>query len=94
MISMSENIFEVFFTTLFFIALLHSALASCTKILYRKKSWGRLTHNQLKVVQGDATFSQRIELFFHTFFTSFLTPTVYGFTLGACVLYLGYIYLL
>lgn len=71
------KLIEAFFILLVCVSAIHATLSCTTKILYRKKPWGRLTHNQLKVVQGDANIGQRAELFFYTLFLNFLSPSIY-----------------
>lgn len=90
---MPDNLFDIFFICFFSISVCHALLASTSKILFAKKPWGRLSHNQLKVLQGEATISQRAGLFFHTLFISLFTPIIYGLTIVACLLYYAYQYL-
>lgn len=89
---MGTTIFHVFFTCLFSVSVCYAIIGSCTPILYRKKSRGRLSLNQLKVVQGDASISQRIELFFKTFFLGFFTPAVWGISGLGCLTIIAYKY--
>lgn len=84
---------HVFFTCLFSVSVCYAILGSCTPLLYRNKSRGRLSLNQLKVAQGDATLGQRIELFFKTFFLGFFTPAVYGITVLSSITIIAYKYL-
>jgi hypothetical protein len=87
---MFTTFLHVFFTCLFSVSVCYAILGSCTPLLYRKKSRGRLSLNQLKVAQGDATFSQRIELFFKTFFLGFFTPGIYGIAVLLCIIVIAY----
>lgn len=77
----TSKLIETFFIFLVCVSAIHAALSCTTKILYRKKARGRLTHNQLKVVQGDANIGQRAELFFYTLFLNFLSPSIYFFAI-------------
>jgi len=87
---MFNTSFHVFFTCLFSVSFCYAILGSCTPIFYKNKSRGRLSLNQLKVAQGDATFSQRIELFFKTFFLGFFTPGVYGLAVLGSLIIIAY----
>lgn len=78
----TSKLIEAFFILLVCVSAIHATLSCTTTILYRKKPRGRLTHNQLKVVQGDANVGQRSELFFYTLFSNFLSPSIYFFTLA------------
>lgn len=76
-----NKLIELFFISFILSSVIFALLSSCTKLFYKKKTWGRLTLNQLKVVQGDATISQRIELFFQSLFVSVFTMEVYIITI-------------
>ncbi len=89
---MVNGLIEFFFITLIVLAILHGLLASCTKILFSNKKYGKLTHHQLKVLQGDASVSQRIELMFQTFLVSFLTLNIHLMALGITFVYGIYTY--
>ena len=79
---MNVSFFELFFLAVVVCAIIYSFVASWTRILYRSKSWGQLSANELKVKQGTATLENRVDLFVRTFFTSFFTYQVYLFALA------------
>ena len=74
---MEVTFWELFFVAFLISALLYSFLASWTRLLYRGKSWGQLSANELKVKQGTATIENRIDLFVRTFFLSLFTYQIY-----------------
>ena len=45
------------------VAALNGFLAAFTTFPYRKKSWGQLSHSQLRIKQGNATFDHRLNAF-------------------------------
>jgi hypothetical protein len=63
-----------------FVALINALLASCTKLFYRKKSSGHLSHSQLRIKQGNATFEHRLNVFAQSLVFCFVTFRIYFFT--------------
>lgn len=74
---MTASFLELFLLAFLIVAIVYSGLASCTNIFYRRKSWGQLRPNELKVKQGSATMENRLDLFIRTFFTSVFTYQIY-----------------
>lgn len=72
----STHFFMVFVVVLF----VHALLASLTSFYYSKSSWGRLTHSQLRIKQGNATFEHRLNVFVHTLVFSFTNWRIYAIT--------------
>lgn len=84
----------ILFLSFCLVALTNSLLASCTTLFYRKKPVGRLSHNQLRIKQGNATFEHRLNVFGQSLTFSIVTIRVYIFTLLLwlainCLLYLA-----
>lgn len=91
---MTANFLELFLLAFVVIAIGYSGLASCTTLLYRRKSWGQLRPNELKVKQGSASIENRLDLFMRTFFTCVFTYQIYLLALvlgGLAYLVLTYI---
>lgn len=86
---MAANFIEVFLYSFFAVAALYALLASFTTIFYKKKSWGQLTRNELKVKQGTATIENRMDLLIRSFFTSVFTYQVYLVALFVTILAYG-----
>jgi len=86
---MSANFLEVFLYAFFAVAAGYAVLASFTTIFYKKKSWGQLTRNELKVKQGTATIENRMDLLIRSFFTSLFTYQVYLVALLVAIVLYG-----
>lgn len=90
---MTANFWEVFLLAFVVVAAGYAFLASWTPLFYKRKSWGQLTQNELKVKQGTASPEIRLDLFVRTFFTCFFTYQVYllalllGGGIYLCVMY-------
>lgn len=52
------------------VAAAYAFIAGWTPFFYRKKSWGQLSRNELKVKQGTATLENRFDLFFRSMVSS------------------------
>ncbi len=76
----AENCPALLLWSFLFVALVNSLLASCTAIYYQNTSTGRLSHSQLRIKQGTATFEHRLNVFSQSFIFSFITLRVYLFT--------------
>lgn len=74
---MAVTFWETFFLSFLVVAISYSFIASWTKFLYKKKSWGQLSPNELKVKQGTASLENRVDIFARTFFASLFTYQVY-----------------
>lgn len=79
--------------TFLFVALINALLASCTKIFYRDKPSGHLTHSQLRIKQGNASFEHRLNVFAQSLVFCFVTFRIYLFTLVIWFIFTGYFYL-
>ncbi|WP_136797021.1 MULTISPECIES: hypothetical protein [Desulfosediminicola] len=91
---MELNFLEVFLYSFFGVAVGYALLAGFTPIFYKKKAWGQLTRNELKVKQGTATIENKMDLLIRSFFTSLFTYQVYLIALLIAVLvYAGINYL-
>ncbi len=64
---------ELYLMIFFIIAAGYAFLLSCTSIFYKKKSFGQLSPNELKVKQGTATAEVKMDLFFRSLFTAIFT---------------------
>lgn len=76
-----------------FVALINALLASCTKIFYRDKSSGHLSHSQLRIKQGNATFEHRLNVFVQSLVFCFVTFRIYLFTFLIWLTFTGLFYL-
>ncbi len=76
-----ENWLMLLLYSFLFVALGNSLLASCTSILYKDQSTGRLSHSQLRIKQGTATLEHRINVFAQSLIFSFITFRIYFITL-------------
>lgn len=74
---MAANYLELFLYSFFAVALGYAILASFTTIFYKKKSWGQLTRNELKVKQGTASVENRMDLLIRSLVTSLFTYQIY-----------------
>lgn len=75
-----------------FVALINALLASCTKIFYKDKSSGHLSHSQLRIKQGNASFEHRLNVFAQSLVFCFVTFRIYLFTLLIWLIFTGYFY--
>lgn len=75
-----ENWLTLLLFSFLFVALGNSLLASCTTIYYKNKSIGRLSHSQLRIKQGTATFEQRLNVFIQSLVFCFITLRIYLIT--------------
>ncbi len=64
-----------------FVACANALLASFTKIYYKNKSLGHLSHSQLRIKQGTATYEHRLNVFTQTLVFCFLSLRIYIITL-------------
>ncbi|SDP63386.1 hypothetical protein [Desulforhopalus singaporensis] len=66
-------------------ALINALLASCFSFYYRKIPSGRLSHGQLRIKQGNATFEHRTNVFATALVLSLFNFRIY---LGAALIWL------
>lgn len=59
------------------VALAHAILASCTRFYYKNKAVGLLSHSQLRIKQGNATFEHRLNVFCQALVFCFITLRIY-----------------
>ncbi len=55
----------------------NAMLAGCTKLFYRNKPSGHLSHSQLRIKQGNADFEQRLNVFSQTLVFSLVSLKIY-----------------
>lgn len=60
-----------------FVAFANALLASFTKVYYKRKSIGRLSHSELRIKQGTASFEHRLNVFTLSLVFSFVTFRIY-----------------
>ncbi len=77
-----------------FVAFTNGLLASLTTIYYKNKSMGHLSHSQLRIKQGNATFEHRLNVFAQSLIFCFITFRIYLATLLVWLLLSGTYYLL
>lgn len=77
---LNENWSTILLSSFFIVAVANALLASCTKIYYKKKSVGQLSHSQLRIKQGNATFEHRLNVFALSLVFSFITFRIYLIT--------------
>ena len=71
----------------------NSLLAGFTKIYYKNKSMGHLSHSQLRIKQGNATFEHRLNVFAQSLIFSFISFRIYLITLLVWLVINGLYYL-
>jgi hypothetical protein len=76
-VSWSTLLFVAFIS----VAITNALLASCTTKYYRKKSSGHLSHSQLRIKQGNATFEHRLNVFIQSLTLCFVSLRMYLITL-------------
>jgi spore coat protein CotH len=86
---MGVGFLEVYIITFLAVLAIYLFLAGWTTIFYRKKAWGQLTQNELKVKQGTATIENRIDLCAKSAVTGLLTWQLHMITLGLTVGFLA-----
>jgi len=77
----------------FFVALANAILASCTRLYYRNKPTGLLSHSQLRIKQGNATFEHRLNVFGQAMVFCFITLRIYLFAILVGLVLGGAMYL-
>lgn len=78
---LNSNWLKILFLSFCLVAVTNGLLASCTPLFYRKKPVGRLSHNELRIKQGNATLEQRLNVFGQSLTFSIVSFRVYIFTL-------------
>jgi hypothetical protein len=63
------------------VAVTNSLIASFTTIYYKNRSIGQLSHSQLRIKQGNATFEHRLNVFTQSLIFCFISFRIYLFTL-------------
>lgn len=74
---MVADVWEMYLLAFVVVSIGNAFLSSWTPLFYRRKSWGQLTPNELRVKQGTATFEIRMNLFVRTFFSCFFSYQIY-----------------
>jgi hypothetical protein len=77
---LTENWSSILLLSFLLVAFTNAIVASFTSVYYRKKSIGHLSHSQLRIKQGNATFEHRLNVFAQSFVFCFVTLRVYIFT--------------
>ena len=67
----------VFVISFIIVAFIYAFLAAFTTILYRGKTDLDLSMLEMKILDGDASFGERIKVFIMNFFSSVYAPPVY-----------------
>jgi hypothetical protein len=78
---LSDNWPAILFLSFCLVAIVNSLIASGTTLYYKKKPVGRLSHNQLRIKQGNATLEHRLNVFAQSLIFSIVTFRIYLFTL-------------
>lgn len=84
---MSVGFLECYVLSFLSVAVGFAFLGACTTVFYRKKTWGQLRRNELKVKQGTASPEDRFDIFFRSLATSFLTWQLHLIALGFALFY-------
>lgn len=87
-----ENWLDLLLVSFLLVALANSLLASCTGIYYQNIATGRLSHSQLRIKQGTATFEQRLNVFSYSLVFSFISLRIYLFTVPLWLVMCGAYY--
>jgi len=61
-----ENWLSLLLLSFCAVSVAKALLSSCTNIFYREKSFGQMTHSQLRIKQGNATIEHRLNVFVHS----------------------------
>lgn len=61
---------EIYLLAFLIVAVGYGVVAAWATVFYRKKAWGQLSANELKVKQGTASLENRLDLFFRTLATA------------------------
>ena len=77
---LNENWSTILLISFLLVALANALLASCTNIYYKKKSIGHLSHSQLRIKQGTATFEHRLNVFAQSLVFCLVTFRIYLIT--------------
>jgi len=83
----------ILLSSILLVVFANSLLAGFTKIYYKNKSMGHLSHSQLRIKQGNATFEQRLNVFAQSFIFGFISFRVYLITLLVWLVLSGLYYL-
>lgn len=70
---MGSSFLEIYIITFLAVLAIYVFLAGWTTLFYRKKAWGQLSQNELKVKQGTATLENRLDLSAQSVVTGLLT---------------------
>lgn len=74
---LNERWYLLFIGAFLMVVVGNALIASCTTFFYRKKPWGRLTHSQLLIRQGKASFEHRLNVFVQSLLFSFISFRIY-----------------
>lgn len=89
----SDNWLLISLISLCIVSIVNGLLASCTNLYYRKKAVGELTHSQLLIKQGRASFEHRLNVFGQTIIFGLVSLRIYLFTLITWLVISGYNYI-
>ena len=78
---LKENWSMILLLSFLLVAFSNSLLASFTSLYYKKKPVGQLSHSQLRIKQGTATFEHRLNVFAQSLVFCFITLRIYLITL-------------
>ena len=78
---LNDNWPSILFLSFCVVTITNSLLASCTNLFYKNKPVGRLSHNQLRIKQGNATLEHRLNVFAQSLSFSLVTLRIYIYTL-------------
>jgi hypothetical protein len=90
---LTENWSTILFFSFLAVALVNGLLASCTRLYYKNKSMGHLSHSQLRIKQGTANFEHRLNVFAQSLVFSFITFRIYLITLAVWLALSGLSYI-
>jgi hypothetical protein len=79
--------------SLLIVTFANAIVASCTTLYYKNKSSGHLSHSQLRIKQGNATFEHRLNVFAQTLVFCLLTFRIYLITFMVWLVLNGALYL-
>ena len=76
----NDNWSSILLLSFLLVATTNAIVASFTSLYYRNKSIGHLSHSQLRIKQGNATFEHRLNVFVLSLIFCFVTLRIYLFT--------------
>jgi hypothetical protein len=72
-----DNWLSLLLAILAMLVVANALVASCTRLYYRNKAWGELSHSQLRIKQGKPEFDHRLNVFTQALIFGLVSPRLY-----------------